>query len=407
MPLGDSNQLVGLRGAEKSCLPARAFEDGKSLSNSWQLPLQSSRKELRSSGSLFSSECIYIDSDISAELKKKVVDAATREGATFLEHWFIGCPASHVVCEGPSIQRYMGHTNNLVTPLWILKTVKESSLQRLVHLSSDLARQVVMLLGNAQTVLYGPDANGENVYQIGIRSRKSLQNRKGEDTLEERQKTVNIAKLSVRSRRYHNMQSCRMPILPITPTNLLDSICWSVSDPTSSACIYTESSGPEDASEQHNTEFFDARGDGRDSDLSFDNLSRTLRESEKREVVFKNPFLTVLFPIDRFGELGPTSRTFFSSGGFSCLQLLDYIYNFYQENMSAEEVEVAIHTDSKHADRLRSIYASKESVDQGFVLYKRIEFLGSRRSFEALKRVSGNNSGNVYQLLIRAYVWSL
>ena len=70
--------------------------------------------------------------------------------------------------------------------------------------------------------------------------------------------------------------------------------------------------------------------------------------------------------------------------------------------MSAEEIDVAIHTDSRHADRLRSIYASKESVDQGFASFKRLEFLGSRRSFEALKRVSGENNSNLYQLLIRA-----
>lgn len=45
----------------------------------------------------------------------QVVEATTREGAAFVDHWFIGCGATHVVCEGPSILRYIGHTNNLVT----------------------------------------------------------------------------------------------------------------------------------------------------------------------------------------------------------------------------------------------------------------------------------------------------
>ena len=45
----------------------------------------------------------------------QVVEAATREGAAFVDHWFIGCGATHVVCEGRSILRYIGHTNNLVT----------------------------------------------------------------------------------------------------------------------------------------------------------------------------------------------------------------------------------------------------------------------------------------------------
>ncbi|XP_020244275.1 uncharacterized protein LOC109822485 isoform X2 [Asparagus officinalis] len=399
---GELNQLAGLPGAEKSCLPTGVFEDEKSMSRIWQNHQQCSRKELRSSGAVLSGDCIYVDSDTSTELKKKVVDAATREGAMILEQWFIGCPASHVVCEGPSIWRYIGHTNHLVTPLWILKTVKEKSLQRLVHLSSDLARQVGMVLENGQITLNQQDAYGENTDQVSMSSRKSLLYTKGKETLEERQKLVDMAKSCIRTRRSHRMQSCQMPIHPITPNSLMDSICWSVSEPTSTARIYTESSSTDDATEQYTSMFFDARADGRDSEVLLDNFSRPLSESEKGEVIFKNHFLTILFPVDRFGELGPSSRTFFSNGGFSCLQVLDYIYNFYQQNMAAEEIDMAIHTDSRHADRLRSLYASKESVDLGFVSFKRIEFLGSRRSFEALKRVSGENNSNLYQLLIRA-----
>lgn len=82
--------------------------------------------------------------------------------------------------------------------------------------------------------------------------------------------------------------------------------------------------------------------------------------------------------------------------------MLDYIYAFYQENMSRGEVEVAIHTDSRNADRLRSVYCSKETSERGCVEFKRIEFLGSRKSFEMMKRVSGDNNCNVYELLIRA-----
>lgn len=70
--------------------------------------------------------------------------------------------------------------------------------------------------------------------------------------------------------------------------------------------------------------------------------------------------------------------------------------------MSAEEINLAMHTDSRHADRLRSLYTSKESVEEGALTFKRIDFLGSRRSFETLKRVSGENNGNVYEILVRA-----
>ena len=70
--------------------------------------------------------------------------------------------------------------------------------------------------------------------------------------------------------------------------------------------------------------------------------------------------------------------------------------------MSPDETEVAIHTDSKHADRLRLLYASNEALDLGYVPVKRSEFLGNRRSFEALKQVDRENTGQVYELRLGA-----
>lgn len=70
--------------------------------------------------------------------------------------------------------------------------------------------------------------------------------------------------------------------------------------------------------------------------------------------------------------------------------------------MSDNEIEAAIHTDSRHGDSLRSVFCTKETAESGHVIFKRIDFLGSRKSFEMLKRVSGDNNSNVYELLIRA-----
>ena len=82
---------------------------------------------------------------------------------------------------------------------------------------------------------------------------------------------------------------------------------------------------------------------------------------------------------------------------------LMFMFAIWQENMSIHEIEAAIHTDSRHADRLRSVYSSRETAECGYVVFKRIDFLGSRKSFEVLKRVSGDNSSNVYELLVRAW----
>ncbi|KAK1550671.1 hypothetical protein Q3G72_022869 [Acer saccharum] len=355
MHLDKLNRLVGFTGSENSCLPA----------------------------------------DISEELRNKVFEAAAKEGATVVNQWFVGCSASHVVCEGTSVQRYLGHSNNLVTPLWVLKTAKEKYVQRLIHMSADLARQVGMMLENLSDGIGREEINGGNVSQ----DVQSCRSKAGHG---ERQEIVNLAKHGVRNRRGRRMQTCQTPIRPLTPSSLLDSICWSISEPTSTTSIYTDSFSSDDVSEHHSSVFFDAKGDGKDSEASFANLTRLLTESEKSELIFKNHFLTILFPVDRFAEMGPSSQTFFSDNGFTCLQVLDYIYAFYQENMSAHEVESAIHTDSRHADRLRAVYSSKETTERGYVTFKRIEFLGSRRSFEMLKRVSGDNNSNVYELLLRA-----
>ncbi|XP_058001852.1 uncharacterized protein LOC110654728 isoform X2 [Hevea brasiliensis] len=392
--LDDLNRLVGLSGTENSCLPV-GFNDPKKFELTEGLRKKSSvRSSDRSIEATLSGNSLYVDSDISDELRNKVYEAATREGATFLDRWFVGCSASHVVCEGASVKRYLGHSNNLVTPLWVLKTAKEKHVQRLVQMSADLARHVGMMLENFQNGNAGQEINGGNDPQ-------DAQSLRSKASYGERQQVVNFAKNLVRSRRGRRMQTCQTPIRPITPSSLLDSICWSISEPTSTASIYTDSLSCDDVSEHHTSVFFDAKGD-KDSEASFANLTRPLTESEKTELVFKNHFLTILFPTDRFSEMGPYSRSFFSKNGFTCLQVLDHIYAFYQENMSASEIEAAIHTDSRHADRLRSVYSSKETAELGYVIFKRIDFLGSRKSFEMLKRVAGDNNSNVYELLIRA-----
>lgn len=375
----DPNILV----SGNSCLHVAMLENAKKPNMIDKSRLLSSEEELKRRGSIFSGQSFYVDGEVSAQLQNKVVEAAFGQGGSLVEQWLPGHNASHVVCEESSVQKYLGHSNYLVTPLWVLKTVKETRPQRLVHLSADLARQVGMMLGNVQSRGDQKDnhrVNGSQEPQtLGINSNH-----------EDNQNIANIAKKGVRNRRNRRMQACEAPIKPLTPTTILDSICWSISEPSSSASIYTDATSPT---------FVE---NGKESEASFVNFSRPLSEVEKNELVFKNHFLTILFPVDRFSEMGPSSRTFFSDSGFTCFQLLDHIYAFYQENMSRLEIELAIHTDSRHADRLRSLYASKEVSENGCMEVKRIEFLGSRKSLEMLKRVPGDNNSNVYELLTRA-----
>ncbi|GAB2270656.1 hypothetical protein Dimus_005533 [Dionaea muscipula] len=329
---------------------------------------------------------IYIDPSISTELLNKVVEAVTCAGAILIDQWFVGCGASYVVSEQSSIQRYLGHVDNVVTPMWILKASTETPMQRCVCISSDLAREMGMLLGNIQERISKQGASG----RCCSRDMCIFQ---GSARHEERLQVANHAKLMVRNRRLHRMQ---VQVNPITPGILLDTICWSVSDPTSTAAVYVDSCA-ENACE---TILCPKTDDGK-VEASFANLTRPLTESEKKGLILRHHFLTVLFPVDRFAEMGPSARTFFSDAGFTCLHVLDLIYAFYQESMPSEEIEAAIHTDSRNADELRSAYSSESTAEAGQLVFRRIDFMGSRRSFEMLKRVTIDNSGNVYELLLR------
>ncbi|KAL9677228.1 hypothetical protein QQ045_005456 [Rhodiola kirilowii] len=193
------------------------------------------------------------------------------------------------------------------------------------------------------------------------------------------------------------MQTCSSPMLQEAPNVLLDSICWNISDPATRASTYADSFGSQ-AGGNEGSIFFDAKSEA----SAVSNFSMPLSESEKSELILRYHILTILFPVDRYAEMGPSSRSFFSEKGFTCLEVLDHIYTFYQENLTAKEIEIAIQTDSRHADLLRLLYSSKEAAKRGSVAFKRLHFLGSRKSFKMLKRVPGDAYSAVYELLIRA-----
>ncbi|KAE8682612.1 hypothetical protein F3Y22_tig00111238pilonHSYRG00297 [Hibiscus syriacus] len=204
---------------------------------------------------MFSGHTMYIDSDISVELRNKVLEEASKKGAT--------------------------------VPLWVLKTSKDRNLQRLVHMSADLARQIGTVLENARNVI-------ENNVANSMQSTRSI-------------------------RRNALMRE---------------------------ATDYLSSPKREDVSE-HQSVFLDANGDGKDSEASFTNLTRSLTESEKNELIFKNKFLTILFPVDRFSEMGPSSRHISAIRALRVCRFWITYMPFIRKKTSVHEIAAAIHTDSR------------------------------------------------------------
>eukprot|EP00250_Pteridium_aquilinum_P008710 c18152_g1_i1 orf=255-1925(+) len=411
-PLHELSQVMGVPNSEHSCLPVAPQHDIKALSlAAIQMPPQVMQNNLIAQGDLFSGLCFHVDMESSNEFQAKVVEAVAKEGGAFVDHWFIGSEATHVVCEGGLMLKYLGFNVNLVTPFWVMKSVKERHLQRLVQLSADLARHVSVLLDATKNVYCIEDAH--NYYEKKV---PALCGPVGEwsfeSQIQQREEKSNAAKASVRRRRGPRMQPCRTLPRPITPSILLESVCWSITESPSAAQFYTGRStgsmlGVNNEMLERSGFLYDIQEDAEDlstlRSMPDDAIyTRPVCESEKKEVVFKGAFLTVLFPIDRFGEMGPLSRCYFNEKGFCRQDILELIWAFYQEHMTPGEVEVALFTDSKHADKLRVAYASKEAISLGHVSIRRFEFLGSRKSFEGLKRIGRENTSQVYELLLAA-----
>ncbi|MCO5613003.1 hypothetical protein L7F22_067276 [Adiantum nelumboides] len=405
-PLHELSQVIGVPNAEHSCLPMTSQHDMKTLSLA---SAPQGLKNLLVQGDLFSGFCFYIDMESSNQLQSKILDVVAKEGGSFIDHWFIGSEATHVVCEGGLMLKYLGFNVNLVTPFWVMKSVKERQIQRLVQLSADLARHVSILLEatkNAYHIEDAPDYYKSNIAALC----GPVDELNFEPQMHQREEKSNAAKASVRRRRGPRMQPCRTLPKPVTPSILLESLCWSITESPSTAQFYTGNSSVREGENKmrERTGFlYDIQEDAEDlpalRSIHDDTIyTRPMSESEKQEVVFKGAFLTVLFPVDRFGEMGPLSRCYYNEKGFCRQDILDNIWAFYQEYLTPGEVEVALYTDSKHADRLRTAYASKEAISLGHVSVKRFEFLGSRKSFEGLKRVGRENTGHVYELLLAA-----
>lgn len=97
-----------------SCLPNAMVDNVKESKLIHRSRLHLEEKKRR--GLMFSGESVYVDPNVSGELRNKVVEAAREEGGLLVNEWLVGQQATHVVCEASSVGKYLGQSNNnLVT----------------------------------------------------------------------------------------------------------------------------------------------------------------------------------------------------------------------------------------------------------------------------------------------------
>ncbi|KFK32318.1 hypothetical protein AALP_AA6G226300 [Arabis alpina] len=212
----------------------------------------------RSKDLALSGYSVFIDPDISDEVRRRVSQVTIEGGAKLMSQWFSGCNASHVVCEAGSVQRYLGHSSDLVSPLWLHKTLEEKPAQTLVRMSADLARDLRTMLENLRK-----ESRRECVPQdVSMLA-----------TFKERQKTVESAKNAVTKR---HAKMSKTLIQPSNLSSLLDSVCWTISEPTSTANVFIDN--------EDDRKFASGAFDAKTND-SFTHSMRLLTESERMEMV--------------------------------------------------------------------------------------------------------------------------
>ena len=96
--------------------------------------------------------------------------------------------------------------------------------------------------------------------------------------------------------------------------------------------------------------------------------------------------ITLEFPVDRYGELDYVKRRYTSDKEFTPAKVLQLVYDFYQEPITREELEMMQEEDIEFAEDHELEDAEKGNV-------KRIDFMGDLQFFEGFTK-----EGDVYNL---------
>lgn len=124
-------------------------------------------EEVKLSEDLFKGYCFFIDPEVSAKLLEQLRASIDTAGGSICPQWFIGCKATHLVCEGSTLRKYVGRAANVVTPLWVLRSVERGSLLKSVQFSVDMGRHLATLLGENDDGPGRPATRG-SVQQVSV-----------------------------------------------------------------------------------------------------------------------------------------------------------------------------------------------------------------------------------------------
>eukprot|EP00873_Tetraselmis_striata_P037344 jgi/Tetstr1/457608/TSEL_044175.t1 len=295
-----------------------------------------------------------------APLREALLAGGGREAAAA----FLGSGATHVVCPPSGAGNWLSSGLHVVSPAWVLHSVRAGRTQRCVQLSLDVQRALPAgAPGAAEEVLpaNGSPArkHGDTAAPIGHSAAAGV-GRNQLDSLRSSREAREALLSGVAAEESAPMAGRRRRVMR-TPPELLAGLDWAVTDdPDAKGAVLADCVIPLD------------------------------------DVAYSATSITLLLPQDRAGDLGHASRVIAAPGGeLSLLQLMRHVHEFYQEELGLEEQIQAMKAlgqgGSRAAELLRQAFLDMKPL-------RRAELLGSRCCCEGLFKISGDPMGTIYEL---------
>jgi hypothetical protein len=306
----------------------------------------------------------------------------------------LGTGTTHAVCALPgdhaaaTMLRYSALGLHVVTPPWVLSSLSPTgAAASTVSVSRDAARLLAAAHAalsaacekTPRGLLAAAAAAAAGAASVGATPRgdggvPGEEPACGAMDTAAREALVRQAKAERRSKHEGGV---RGTLAPLQPPALLQGFGWAVDEPAEAAVVFRDDD--EGAQQQSVTDY------------------------ELDAVVYRAPFLTLLFPLDRFCEGVQGVRVLHcpplhvsaardGARGLTRRRLLEEIHAFYAEQLTEHETRLALFTDSVHADGVRVDYAA------GGERWRRVALLGSLKNLDGLRRVSAST----YELLLTA-----
>ncbi|KAK9840414.1 hypothetical protein WJX74_009524 [Apatococcus lobatus] len=308
---------------------------------------------LMSAKGVFEGMQAVLDPSVAPAEASRVHTAWVEGGGSLKRSAHLGKGISHVICTPEAASAWLGMGVSIVSPQWVLRSLKGGEPQRCLQISLD-------------TLAHLPAPSSQHAGIHPLTSEQIIHS------------TPSAAPQTLEQKRSQSMSS---GWAQMTPPMLLEGILWSVTaDPGSALWDRCPGSMQDGAlgdiiPDSPGADVDEATSAG----LAQESLGAAMLAADMESIVYKAPSITILFPLDASGQQGHSAQcTAIEGAVLSRGQLLRIIHQFYQ------------------AASLSSLSSTSGVSAPGSTAAG----LGARCSLEGLSKVSREASGTIYELCL-------